>query len=125
MNTGEYDCLKCNERTRKTRNCRNKKKYKHKILIERQEWLSVSSHLRAVKKIAKIKFFECPQSAITKKTWNIIALVNEVTNKDTDILHLPFKGTILEQPEWFREAVKITKSERIKYQKEQLEKRNG
>lgn len=121
----EYNCSKCGERTRESRNCRNKKKYKNTILIERQEWLTVSSHLKAVKKIAKIKFFECPQSVITQKTWGIISLVNEVTNKDTDILHLPFEGTILDQPQWFRAAVKMMKSERIKYQREQIENKNG
>jgi len=82
--------------------------------------LIVSATIRAVKKINDIKFFECPQSVITRSTWQIISLVNEVTDKDTNVLHLPFNGTILEQPLWFRDAVKIVKAERIKYQREQI-----
>lgn len=83
----------------------------------------VSSTLRHVLKVADTKFFECPQSAVKSKTWQILSLVNETTGgENTDILHLPYPGTILDQPPWFREAVRIVASERNRHRREQMEK---
>lgn len=60
-----------------------------------------------------MKLFECPLSAITHNTWSIISLVNETTDTDGNILHLPFEGALTDQPQWYRDAVKIVKSERV------------
>lgn len=70
-------------------------------------------HDHEVCKIDDLKFFVCPVDFITRRTWNILGLVNETTNLENGALvHLPFPGSYLEQPEWFREAVKIKRCER-------------
>jgi len=77
------------------------------------EWRRVTSlHGKPAAKIDDLKFFECPGSAITRSTWQILALVNETTDREGNILHLPYPGTILDQPPWYREAVRIVASER-------------
>lgn len=73
-------------------------------------------------KIADLKYFECPLSVITPRTWQILRLVNETTDSDTNILHLPFQGTILDQPPWYRAAVQIVREERSRHNREELEK---
>lgn len=58
-----------------------------------------------------------------RATWQILGLVNEATSgENTDILHLPYPGTILDQPPWFREAVRIVANERARHRREQMEK---
>lgn len=106
---------------RENRNCRNRKKLKHNIIAGRENWRQVSATLRNVLKIDDLKFFECPQSAITQKTWRILSLVHETTNNDGDILHMPFEGGILDQPPWYREAVRMVKRERAAHQKRKIE----
>lgn len=70
-----------------------------------------------------VKFFECPVSAIKQRTWDRIRLVNEsTTGEHTDILHLPYPGTILDQPPWYREAVRIVRVERNEHRAREMEK---
>ena len=69
-------------------------------------------HRYEVQKIADLKFMECPGSSITRRTWQILGLVNESCDTEGNIRHLPFSGTLLDQPLWFREAVKIVRAER-------------
>lgn len=88
----------------------------------RDEWLQVPAGLRHVLKIDDLKFYQCPVSCITPRTWRMLRTVNETTNADGDILHLPYPGTILEQPEWYREAVQIVRSERARHRREEMEK---
>jgi hypothetical protein len=88
----------------------------------KDDWRSISTAHRAVLKLGDLKFFECPVSAITRKTWDILALVNETTDGDGNILHLPFEGTIIEQPDWYRQAVKLSKKERADNQRERLKR---
>lgn len=85
------------------------------MLVGDHEWnilVPTGYHQNEVQKMGDLKFFECPQSFITRRSWQIIALVNETADADGNILHLPFSGTILEQPLWYRGAVKMVRSER-------------
>lgn len=97
------------------RNCRNRKRLKHPVLVG-DEWnklVPASYHKHEVMKIDDLKFFECPQSFITRSTWQILAFINETTNADCEILQpAPFPGTYLEQPSWYREARKMVRGER-------------
>ena len=52
-------------------------------------------------------------SVITENTWSIIGLVNNTTDADCNILHLPYPGYYLEQPKWYRDAVNIIKGMRM------------
>jgi hypothetical protein len=78
-----------------------------------------------VLKIDDLKFFACPLSFISSKSWQMLELVNETTDLETGrILHLPYPGTITQQPEWYREAVKIKRNERLsEWYSEELDKR--
>ena len=114
-----YDCLTCTDKLREARNCHNKKQYENPILLK-SEWKTISTSHRDVLKIGDLKFFECPVSTINRKTWDIISLVNETTDGEGNILHLPFVGTILEQPDWYRQSVRILKKERADNQRERL-----
>jgi len=49
--------------------------------------------------------------------------VTETVNEEGNILHLPYPGTYLEQPPWYREAVNILRENRNKYRKEQAKKK--
>lgn len=100
---------------------------KHAILRGPDEWRQVSAALKPVLKIGDIKFYECPVSAITPRSWERMKLVNETTGgENTDILHLPFPGTILDQPPWYREAVRIVRHERAEHRSREFEKqKNG
>lgn len=89
----------------------------------KDEWCQVSSTVRHVLKIDDVKFYECPASAITARSWQLMRLVNETTGGDhTDILHLPCPGTILDQPPWYREAVQIVRHERAAHRAKMMEK---
>jgi hypothetical protein len=93
------------------------------MLQGEQEWLSVTEELEDVLKIDDLKFFACPISTITTRTWQILDLVNETTDDETTkIIHMPRPGTILDQPHWYREAVKIVRAERNRHRSEQHEK---
>jgi hypothetical protein len=64
--------------------------------------------------------FECPRSAITGKTWEILSLIDETTEynhqtKQTKVTFLPFEGAWLDQPHWYRQAFSIVKRERLLY----------
>ncbi len=62
---------------------------------------------------APTMFLACPLSVLTANTWDVIDLVSECTGgENCDLLHLPFPGPLLDQPPWFREAVKIYRRER-------------
>lgn len=74
-------------------------------------------------KIGDLKLFACPVSTITAKTWQILKLVNETTHPETTtILHLPFDGSILDQPAWYREAVTIVREERNAHRLAEMKK---
>ena len=59
-----------------------------------------------------LKLYACPLTTITKLTWDILDLVNQTTDDKGKIIHMPYKGAYLEQPEWYRDAVKLTQRER-------------
>lgn len=65
-----------------------------------------------------LKFYACPVCLITEKTNRIINLVNETTDFDGNIKHMPYPGNYLEQPIWYRDAVTIIRNLRFKYRKE-------
>lgn len=70
-----------------------------------------------------MKFFECPVSAITRRTWDLIRLVNETAlGEHMEQLYFPEPGTILDQPPWYREAVRIVRQERAEHRARELEK---
>jgi hypothetical protein len=118
-----FDCTDCTKKQRDVRNCHNHKNFASLILLK-SEWKEVTAnhHHSSVLKIGDLKFMSCPVSTITTDTWDILALVSETTDGDCNILNLPFAGTIIEQPQWYRQAVKIVKSERAKHQQERLKR---
>lgn len=63
-------------------------------------------------KIADSKFLECPLSAIPPAAWDLLGLVTDATDREGNILHLPCPGALLDQPPWFRQAVRIVRAER-------------
>lgn len=69
-----------------------------------------------------LRFYQCPVSTITADTWEMLALVNETTNAEGEIIHLPWPGTILDQPGTYREAVRIVRAERQEARKRALKK---
>jgi len=86
------------------------------------EWLEWPSKIRPVEKWGDIKLYECPLTCITPRTWEILRLVNETTNIDGDVQHMPFPGAWLEQPRWYRQAVSIVKRERAEHKRREMEK---
>jgi hypothetical protein len=70
-----------------------------------------------------IRFYECPVSCITKRTWSIIKLVNECLDAEGNLIQLPFPGCLTQQPKWFRQAVQVVKTERAEYRARELEKK--
>lgn len=111
LNAPELDCSNCPEKKRKQRNCHNKQRRKESI-VDKVDWQEWPASLKPVQKWSSLKFYECPRSAVTNRTWDILGLVNETTNCDGEVLHLPFPGAWLEQPQWYRQAVQVVKSER-------------
>lgn len=105
---------------RNARNCRNR----HKLafsMVQKEDWYQVPKCFRHVLKLGKdMKFYECPISAIKRQTWDILKLVNDTTDAEGNILHLPFEGTYLNQPDWYRTAVRVVKSERAINQRERI-----
>lgn len=118
------DCSTCDERTRKKKNCNNRQG-RIKTIVHKSEWLKWPENLKHVDKWGDLKFFECPRSAITNRTWELIGLVNETTNLEGEVLHLPFDGTWLDQPEFYRTAVQIVKRERIDHKNKQIAKKTA
>lgn len=113
----------CPERMRQYRNCRNRNKVKHLLLQGKDEWLQVSSKARDVLKLEDMKFMACPVSTITPRTWQILKLVNDCCSAENcDIIQLPFPGSLLEQPVWFRQAVDIIRRERAEHRSREMEK---
>lgn len=89
--------------------------------MTKDEWHTVSIHHRPALKVGDVKFYECPVTAITPKTWEILSIVNECTDSEGNILNLPFAGSLTDQPQWFRKAVKMVKEERSKRQRDRLD----
>lgn len=81
--------------------------------------------LRHVLKMDDLKFFRCPVSVITRASWDLLQLVNDTTSSDGDILQLPCPGSYLDQPERYREAVRIVKTERAAWRRQEAEKKRG
>ncbi|WP_156826942.1 hypothetical protein [Geopsychrobacter electrodiphilus] len=77
-----------------------------------REWLTVPTTLCPVEKIDDLKMYECPESLITRATWEIVDLVISCTDDTGGVRILPFPGSLLEQPTWFRQAAKMLRSER-------------
>lgn len=77
---------------------------------------------QVVVKLGDMFIYECPTSAIDNGIKDLINVVNISTNKDGDIIHLPYKGTILDQPKRFLDAVQITRNERLQYQIDKMKK---
>lgn len=121
-NPGAYDCQECDARKRKARRCANNEGIKHGILVGPHEFYLPTKTLRPVQKIDNVKFYRCPIKLLTNRTWRIISTVNDVMDGDGRIYNLPFPGTWLEQPLWFRQAVRITRRERSEWQRKQIEK---
>lgn len=117
------DCEECDQRTREQNNCHNFKQYQHSILTGKYEWLIMPSSVKPCLKISKTKFYECPMSAITGKTWGIIGMVNEITDQEGNILACA--GKYEDIPSYLRDAIKIMRQERNRHRKEQMEKQRG
>ena len=95
--TEAYNCETCDKQD--ARNCNNRKGMRHDILFS-DDWREVTPKLRHSLKTAKTKFFECPLTAITAKTWRILGIVNDTTTEDGEILaNLPPEVSHL--PQWY------------------------
>lgn len=94
------------------------------MILAKDEWHLVPANRRQVLKVGDLKLFECPLSCITLQTWSILGLVNETTDGDGNILHLPLAGAYLDQPEWYRVAVRIRRTEIAEHRRKALEKGN-
>lgn len=123
---GKWHCADCDERKRNLRNCHNRHDLSWSIALEAAEWRQVPPEVRPVlhgEDFDDLRFYQCPVSCITADTWELLALVDETTNAEGDILHLPCPGTILDQPGVYREAVRIVKSERAAARRRGLKKK--
>jgi len=121
LQSPDFNCENCPDKKRKQRNCNNRQGRKESI-VNKSEWSEWPEWLKHVAKWGDLKFFECPRSAITARTWEILALVNETTNCEGEVLHLPFEGSWLNQPHWYRKAVSIVKKERSEHKAKILAK---
>jgi hypothetical protein len=109
-----YRCTECDEEQRADRNCGNRKKLLHEILVS-EEWdrVPLAYHDHEVRKIEDLKFFACPVSTITGNTWDLIRQVNLCCNSEGQIIHLPEPElSILNQSPRFLQAVEIVRRER-------------
>jgi len=97
---------------------------RHEILEGAVEWRSISRKSLHVLKIADTKFMSCPIGCITRSTWQILRMVNDLCGPENcEILHMPFEGTYFDQPPWFIEAVRIVRQERARHRREEMDKR--
>jgi len=106
------------------RNCRNRAGMQQEIVLK-ADWLTVDSRIRTFQKIQDVKFYACPVGCITGKTWKILQMVNDTTDGDCNILHLPYAGTFVDQPDWYKQAVRIVRSARAENQRVQMETRKN
>lgn len=83
--------------------------------------MTIAPGHKPAKKIGDLKFMACPISTITDQTWQVLRLVGDCTDDDGNLLHLPFSGALLDQPNWFLEARRIVKAERGDWRKEQAD----
>ena len=83
--------------------------------------MTIAPGHKPAKKIGDLKFMACPISTITDQTWQILRLVGDCTDDDGNLLHLPFPGSVTQQPEWFLEARRIVKSERADHRQQHLD----
>ena len=68
-------------------------------------------------KIGEVKFYQCPQSVITDRTWEILKIVNRTTDGECNIT-MPFRGSSYEdQPAWYFQAVDIVRHARATHQR--------
>lgn len=96
---------------------------KHQILEGAAEWRQVSRKLLHVLKIADTKFFACPIGCITRRSWQILRMVNDLCGAENcEILHMPFDGDYFDQPPWFLDAVRIVREERARHHSEEMKK---
>jgi len=116
-----FDCKQCNDEwtenndeQRDLRNCGNRKRLLHDILIG-AEWDRVPRgyHDHEVIKIDDLKFFACPLTTITGVTWELLRQVNLCCNSAGEIIHLPEPDlSILDQSPRFLKAVELVRNER-------------
>jgi len=83
----------------------------------------VSAGLPHVLKIADVKYYECPVSAIKPKTWELMRIVNETAlGENMEHLYPPESGTVLGQPPWWRDAVRIVRNGRAEHRAREMDK---
>lgn len=88
----------------------------------REEWLQVPADLKFAAKMGDMKFYRCPLASITPETWALLELVNDcISAEHGDLIQLPYPGTVADQPEKFREAVRIVRSERAQWRQQKME----
>jgi hypothetical protein len=124
LQASAFNCTDCKEKKRNKRNCNNRQNRRESI-THRDEWYLWPESLKPVQKLGDLKLWECPLTAISRRTWEILALVNETTNIDAEVLHLPFNGAWLDQPKWYRQAVSIVKVERAKHRQKEAAKQTA
>ena len=116
-----FDCSNCDEKDKQKRNCGNRKGYLEPLLTT-DEWHSIPASRKHVVKWPGLKVFECPLSVVTKTTWDILRIVNGTTDGDGYQIR-PFRSVCYEdEPEWYKQAVSIVKTQRSKHREQQMEK---
>jgi hypothetical protein len=82
----------------------------------RSEFKTASSQGPSLK-FNEVIFKQCPVSAITPKTWEILRIVNTTTDGECNII-LPYRGSSYkDQPKWYLQAVEIVRNARAKNQR--------
>lgn len=112
-----YCCDSC--RKHEQRNCGNRIGYTDTLLAKHQ-WLEFPASIKPVVKLGDLKLYECPITAITATTWEILRIVNGTITADGDITCLPFPGAYLDQPPWYLQAVEIVRRERAEHRHREI-----
>ena len=112
----KYNCNECKQQDK--RNCYNKKGVRHSVISKKDKrFFCRELDQYRVAKVNDLLFYECPLSFITPKTWKILQLVNDTTDGDCNIMALPYPGAYTEQPDWYREAVRVVRTARAENQR--------
>jgi hypothetical protein len=107
----KYECNGCKKQVK--RNCHNRKGVLHPVISKKEKhYFCRELDQHRVIKINDLLFYECPLSYVTPKTWRILQLINDTTDGDCNITTLPYKGAFTDQPDWYKEAVRIVRTAR-------------
>jgi hypothetical protein len=91
------------------------------VISERWEWSGRPRSLKHVLKGIGVKLYECPTTAITKETWDIIKIVNATTDENGFPTNINLES-YQRLPTWYKQATEITQQMRSDHRRAQLAK---